>query len=114
ARSDDHSGDPMSYDPGPNPPPGVHVVDPLNPGQGFLTPGWGDVTPFGITDWRTQIITPAAPSLTSDEYTDAFNQTKALGEEFSTVRTMDETEIGLFWGYDVAIGLGDPPRLYNQ
>src|SRR5262249_50789064 len=29
-------------------------------------------------------------------------------------RTTDQTEIGIFWGYDVARGLGDPPRLYNQ
>ena len=50
------------------------------------------------------------------QYTDAFNQVKALGSDLgqNTVRTTDETEIGLFWGYDVARGLGDPPRLYNQ
>ena len=30
------------------------------------------------------------------------------------MRTTDQTEIGIFWGYDVARGLGDPPRLYNQ
>src|SRR5262249_53363311 len=49
-------------------------------------------------------------------YTDAFNQVKALGEDLgsNTVRTTDETELGIFWGYDVARGLGDPPRLYNQ
>jgi vanadium chloroperoxidase len=28
-------------------------------------------------------------------------------------RTVDETLIGLFWGYDGALGLGTPPRLYN-
>src|SRR5262249_17585361 len=28
--------------------------------------------------------------------------------------TTDETELSIFWGYDVARGLGDPPRLYNQ
>ena len=29
-------------------------------------------------------------------------------------RTPEETTIGIFWGYDGAIGLGTPPRLYNQ
>jgi vanadium chloroperoxidase len=27
---------------------------------------------------------------------------------------MDETLIGIYWGYDGASGLGTPPRLYNQ
>jgi hypothetical protein len=29
-------------------------------------------------------------------------------------RTVDETLIGIYWGYDGASGLGTPPRLYNQ
>ena len=29
-------------------------------------------------------------------------------------RTAEETLIGLYWGYDGAIDLGTPPRLYNQ
>jgi hypothetical protein len=31
-----------------------------------------------------------------------------------TRRTVDETLIGIFWGYDGPRGLGTPPRLYNQ
>ena len=31
-----------------------------------------------------------------------------------TKRTAEETVIGLFWGYDGAIDLGTPPRLFNQ
>jgi hypothetical protein len=89
------------------------VVDPLNPDQGFLTPAWGNVTTFGIPS-TAAIPTPTVPALTSDEYTQAFNQVKALGEDTSTVRTTDQTEIGIYWGYDVARGLGDPPRIYNQ
>ena len=93
--------------------PGHHNVDPLNPNQGFLTPAWGEVTPFGIP--RTDaILTPTVPSLDSLEYTQAYVQVKELGEELSTERTTDQTEIGIYWGYDVARGLGDPPRLYNQ
>lgn len=92
---------------------GHHDVDPLNPNQGFLTPAWGDVTPFSMTSIDT-ISTPPVPELGSDEYAQAYAQVKELGEATSTERTTDQTEIGIYWGYDVARGLGDPPRLYNQ
>jgi hypothetical protein len=111
ARTNDGSQITGSYVPDGKP--GHHVADPLNPDQGFLTPAWGGVKPFGITSTR-QIPTPSVPSMTSDEYTDAFNQVKSLGEETSTTRTTDETLLSIYWGYDVARGLGDPPRLFNQ
>src|SRR5215203_5428301 len=31
-----------------------------------------------------------------------------------TSRTLDETVAGIYWGYDGAVRLGTPPRLYNQ
>ena len=31
-----------------------------------------------------------------------------------TKRKVDETVIGVYWGYDGAAKLGTPPRLYNQ
>jgi hypothetical protein len=93
--------------------PGHHQVDPLNPNQGFLTPAWGNVTPFAIPN-TASIPTPTVPALSSLEYTQAYDQVKVLGASDSTVRTTDETELAIFWGYDVARGLGDPPRLYNQ
>jgi hypothetical protein len=111
ARTGDGSEVPGEYLPDGQP--GHHVVDPLNPNQGFLTPAWGGVTTFGIPGVDA-VPTPAVPGLGSDEYARAFAQVKALGEETSAVRTTDQTEIGIFWGYDVARGLGDPPRLYNQ
>jgi hypothetical protein len=111
ARADDRSQIPGQYTP--DGLPGHHQADPLNLDQGFLTPAWGGVMPFGIPN-TAAVPTPPVPSLTSAEYTQAFDQVKALGEENSTVRTLDQTEIGIYWGYDVARGLGDPPRLYNQ
>jgi hypothetical protein len=113
ARANDGSQIPGTYNP--DGLPGHHVADPLNPDQGFLTPAWGDVKTFGIPS-TAAVPTPTVPSLTSQVYTDAFNQVKALGQDLghNNVRTTDETEIGLFWGYDVARGLGDPPRLFNQ
>jgi hypothetical protein len=94
---------------------GHHVADPLNPDQGFLTPAWGGVTTFGIPN-TDAIPVPPVPDMNTDEFTQAYNQVKDIGANLTmpTSRTTDQTEIGLFWGYDVARGLGDPPRLYNQ
>jgi hypothetical protein len=111
ARANDGSEIPGQYIP--DGLPGHHIADPLNPDQGFLTPAWGSVQPFGIPS-TVKIPTRPVPLMTSDEYTQALNQVMTLGQDTSTVRTIDQTEIGIYWGYDVARGLGDPPRLYNQ
>jgi membrane-associated phospholipid phosphatase len=58
-------------------------------------------TPFKITDMSTQ------------RYTDAFNEVKAYGARDSAVRTQDQTEIGLFWAYDRP-GTGAPPVLFIE
>ncbi len=79
---------------------------------GAMTPKWGAVTPFTL-EANDQFQPVAPPSLTSAEYTAAFNEVKSLGEKHSTTRTDEQTEIGLFWAYDVAT-LGPPPVLYNQ
>lgn len=101
--------------------PGNHDVDPLNPNQGFLTPGWGDVTPFVLAD-GSQFMPPPFPELTSAAYAEVFNEVKVVGALDAEVsdrdnngildRTDDQTEIGLFWGYDER--LGSPARLYNE
>jgi hypothetical protein len=113
ARANDGSQIPGAYIP--DGAPGHHVVDPLNPNQGFLTPAWGSVETFGIPS-TSAVPTPTVPAMTSQQYTDAFHQAYTLGADLghNSVRTTDETELGLFWGYDVARGLGDPPRLFNQ
>ena len=111
ARANDGSEIPGEYIPDGQP--GNHDVDPLNPNQGFLTPAWGDVDPFGIPSVDDMPTAPVA-DMTSVEYAQAYVQVKMLGEQLSTHRTTDQTEIGIYWGYDVARGLGDPPRLYNQ
>ena len=58
--------------------PGEHRQDPLHPTQGFLTPGWGSVTPFTMTS-STQFRAPAPPLLTSAEYAAAFDEVKVVG-----------------------------------
>ena len=95
---------------------GTHDVDPLNPGQGFLDPAWGSVEPFAL-DANFHFVPRLSPALGSHEYTEAFHDVKRLGGDgviTSTSRTVEQTEIGLYWGYDGAPHLGVPPRLYNQ
>ncbi|NJM70836.1 MAG: vanadium-dependent haloperoxidase [Scytonema sp. RU_4_4] len=90
--------------------PGQHRVDPLNPDQGFLTPNWGQVTPFAITNF----LADEPPALDSAQYTQDFNDVKEKGVQSGGTRTPEETAVGLFWAYDGAQQLGTPPRLYNQ
>jgi hypothetical protein len=108
-RANDHSEDIVPYTPGSDP----GDWRPTEPGNlPALGPGWGLVTPF-MMDNSSQFEPPPVPALTSDEYTTAYNEVKSLGEKDSTTRTADQTEIGIFWGYDRP-GTGTPPALYNQ
>jgi hypothetical protein len=96
--------------------PGEHQPDPLNPLQGLLTPGWGQVDTFSAINVM-DVRAPAPPALTSQACTDAFKDVAALGGDgitTPTIRTKEQTEIGLFWAYDGPKGIGVPPRLYNQ
>ena len=101
---------------------GVHQADPLNPGQGLLTPHWGDVAPFSMDD-VLNFHAPAPPAPDSPDpvereyYALAYDEVMRLGGDGLTTpteRTNEQTEIGLFWAYDGSSGLGVPPRLYNQ
>lgn len=93
--------------------PGHWRPDPLHPDQMAYAAEYGLVLPFGMGSVE-DFAAPAVPALTSAEYTAAYNEVKSLGDKNSTTRTQDQTNIGLFWGYDGTPGLGVPPRLYNQ
>jgi hypothetical protein len=57
---------------------------------------WSHVTPFALN--RADQFRPGPPpKLTSDEYTDAFNEIGSLGVENSTTATADEALTGRFW-----------------
>lgn len=92
------------------------VVLPLpNPGPGIweLVPTYpqpNPVTPPPVAEWQAQFrpfalntadqflaSVPAPPALTSATFTSDFNLTKAYGALNSSVRTPQQTEIGLFW-----------------
>jgi hypothetical protein len=76
--------------------PGDYQSTPPNfPPQPQLTQ-WSHVTPFGLN--RADQFRPGPPpKLTSDEYTDAFNEIESLGVENSTTATADEALTGRFW-----------------
>jgi hypothetical protein len=61
------------------------------------TPWVGQMRPFTFDDPSQFLPDEPPPALTSQTWTDDFNQTKTLGAINSTVRTPGQTEIGLFW-----------------
>ena len=96
--------------------PGEWRQDPVSRSPIALGARWPEVRPF---------VMPAAdtfraglpPALDSKAYTSAFKETKSVGGDgivTPTVRTEEQTEIGIFWAYDGTPSLCAPPRLYNQ
>lgn len=116
ARAHDGSDGPMPYTPGTEP--GDHRPDPLHPEQGFLGSGWGMVDSFSGIDVTDPFFrAPPPPALDSPEYAEAFAEVKDFGgdgQSTATLRDATQTDIGIFWAYDGTIGLGVPPRIYNQ
>jgi hypothetical protein len=84
----------------------VPYVPPVGPGFWQRTPPafappiapWlGQMVPFTMTS-ATQFFPDEGPdALNSEVWMDDYNQVKALGALNSTVRTPQQTEIGLFW-----------------
>ena len=95
---------------------GGHRPAPDSPRQGHNAPFYGDRSKcFAVSAPHT--LDPP-PALTSKDYLDALREVRDKGSASNTAlvnrRTSEETVIGLYWGYDGAVGLGTPPRLYNQ
>lgn len=119
---DDRKDDPNADDAGyaPSMAPGRHRVDPDNPDQGYHAPFYGTTSKLFASSMRYALDEP--PQLGTAEYEQAFRQVRAKGikpELMGTLaaadaRDVNETLIGVYWGYDGAAGLGTPPRLYNQ
>ena len=96
--------------------PGQWRADPNHPNASPLTPDWGSVAPFAMAS-SSEFRPPPPPALSSWEYAEAFNEVRAIGGDginTFTIRTVDQTIAGLFWGYDAQPGLCAPVRLYNQ
>jgi len=101
-RSGDGLEAPVSL-PLPAPGPGIWQPVPTYPSPNPITPPpvaeWqAQFTPFALRS-ADQFLerVPPPPSLTSEIFTRDFNLTKAYGALNSSVRTPQQTEIGLFW-----------------
>jgi hypothetical protein len=106
----------MGADYVPSDAPGVWRQDPISQIPLALGAHWGEVEPF-VIESGAQFRAPPPPPLESAEYTAAFEEVKALGGDgvgTPTLRTEDQTHIGIFWAYDGTPSLCAPPRLYNQ
>lgn len=99
---------------------GAHRPDPDNPDQGYHAPFYGAKSKCFAVTARHELNQPPQPG--TPAYNSAFQEVRGKGikpELMGTVssntrRTVDETLIGIYWGYDGAANLGTPPRLYNQ
>jgi hypothetical protein len=119
ARRDDGSGyaEPTmgnGFDPSDKP--GWWRADPVSGSRSALGAYWGKVTPFVMTS-STEFRVPPPPEMSSQEYTDAYEEVMRLGGDGVTTptqRTEEQTFIGIYWAYDGMPSLCAPPRLYNQ
>jgi ABC-type glycerol-3-phosphate transport system substrate-binding protein len=96
--------------------PGEWRQDPISQHPLALGARWAEVTPF-VLQAAEQFRAPAPPALDSPEYAAAYAEAQSLGGDdvtTPTVRTAEETHIGVFWAYDGTPSLCAPPRLYNQ
>jgi hypothetical protein len=94
--------------------PGKWRPDPVSRIQTAFGAYWGQVKPFVLPS-AAAFRPPAPPSLTSDAYTRAFNEVKQIGGAGpATKRTMEQTRIGVYWGYDSTAWIGTPLNLVNQ
>ena len=101
-RANDGLEAPITYIPGHGPgiwePVPTYPAPPPNTPPPPVAPWLAQFTPFTMasaSQFLDQIEPP--PALTSQQWTDDFNRTKAYGALNSTVRTPAQTEIGLFW-----------------
>jgi hypothetical protein len=71
----------------------------------YDSPGWGNVTPFGMTAGSQ--FRPGPPyAVSSAAYAADFNEVKSLGRYNSTTRTAEQTEIAKFW-------VASSPQMWN-
>jgi hypothetical protein len=96
--------------------PGHWRQDPISLIPIALGAHWGACRTFVLPS-SNQFPLPPPPAMTSEAYTNAYNEVKNLGGDginTPTERTPEQTFIGTFWGYDGTPSLCAPPRLYNQ
>jgi hypothetical protein len=100
----------------PSPMPGFWRQDPISGHPLALGAFWPQVKCM-VMSAGDQFRCPPPPALTDAAYTMAYDEVKSLGGDgvvTPTVRTPEQTAIGIYWAYDGTPSLCAPPRLYNQ
>jgi hypothetical protein len=76
----------------------AHVDKQLRRACRFHAPHWGTVAPFGFTDLVKQVVPMSTPPQKGAngvlDYVNSFTEVKNLGNNGTTTRTQDETDIG--------------------
>jgi len=96
--------------------PGNWRQDPIGHQPIAMGARWAEVKPFVLSS-ASQFRIPPPPALDSVDYANAFSEAKAYGGDGAvtpTIRSAEQTEIGIYWAYDGTPSLCAPPRLYNQ
>jgi hypothetical protein len=68
----------------------------------MATPWLGRVTPFTLKS-ADQYRAAPPPPLTSHEYTEAYDEVKAMGGRFNSLRTPEQTDLALFWAANYSV-----------
>ncbi len=94
ARQNDHAFDRVSFIPLSGP--GEYQFTPGCSSTNISAPGWGNVTPFTVSD-PDYFPTATRPAVDDSEWLAALDEVRAYGASNSTVRTAEQTQIGLFY-----------------
>jgi hypothetical protein len=107
-RADDGSTDVVTYIPGTEPDDWQPTPPAFAPAA---IPQWATVEPFGINS-PDQFRADPPPAIDSPEFTQAFNEMKAIGASIGSTRTDEQTEIARFWAGPS--GTVQPPGHWNS
>jgi hypothetical protein len=94
ARQNDHASDSVPFTPQPGP--GEYQFTPGCNATNISAPGWGNVTPFTVPD-PDYFPMLTRPAVTDPEWLASLEEIRAYGASNSTVRTAEQTQIGLFY-----------------
>jgi hypothetical protein len=97
--------------------PGIWSPDPISKVETALGSLWSRlVDPFTLHN-ASQFRAAPPPAFDTAEYIAAYEETKALGGDGTvtyTVRSDEQTAMGVYYAYDGDFPLCSPPRLYNE
>ena len=94
ARQNDHAFDSVPFTPLSGS--GEYQFTPGCDATNISVPGWGNVTPFTVAD-PDYFPTATRPAVTDSEWLAALEEVRTYGASNSTVRTAEQTQIGLFY-----------------